>query len=136
LRGFQPASRKTEPVAVVAGTLDSAIGGVGVCRHRRRGGGTGHRDLIVFEATGGYECAAVAALAAAQLLVVVANPYQVRGFARATGQLGRIDADFLALFAEGVRPASRTLPGDAAKALHALLTRRRQVLEMLMARRN
>src|SRR5262249_30850465 len=43
--------------------------------------------LIVLEATGGYERAAVAALAAAQLPLVVANPRQVRDFARATGQL-------------------------------------------------
>jgi len=90
--------------------------------------------LIVLEATGGYERAAVAALA-----VVVATPRQVRDFARATGQLAktdRIDAAILALFAERVRPAPRALPDDAAQALDALLTRRRQVLEMLIAERN
>ena len=95
--------------------------------------------LIVLEATGGYERAVVAALAAAQLPLVVANPRQVRDFARATGQLAktdRIDADILALFAERVRPAPRALPDDAAEALDALLTRRRQVLEMLIAERN
>jgi transposase len=95
--------------------------------------------LIVLEATGGYERAAVAALAAAQLPLVVANPRQVRDFARATGQLAktdRLDADILALFAERVRPAPRALPDDAAQALDALLTRRRQVLEMLIAERN
>jgi len=95
--------------------------------------------LVVLEATGGYERAVVAALAAAQLPLVVANPRQVRDFARATGQLAktdRIDADILALFAERVRPAPRALPNDAAQALDALLTRRRQVLEMLIAERN
>ncbi len=45
--------------------------------------------LIVCEATGGFERAAIAALAAAGLPVVVANPRQVRDFARATGQLAR-----------------------------------------------
>lgn len=95
--------------------------------------------LIVLEATGGYERAAVAALAAAQRPLVVATPRQVRDFARATGQLAktdRIDADILALFAERVRPAPRARPEGAAQALDALLTRRRQVLEMLMAERN
>jgi transposase len=95
--------------------------------------------LIVLEATGGYERAALAALAAARLPLVVANPRQVRDFARATGQLAktdRIDADTLALFAERVRPAPRALPDEAANALDALLTRRRQVLEMLVAERN
>jgi len=95
--------------------------------------------LVVLEATGGYERAAIAALAAAQLPLVVANPRQVRDFARATGQLAktdRIDADTLALFAERVRPNPRALPDEAARALDALLTRRRQVLEMLIAERN
>ncbi len=95
--------------------------------------------LIVLEATGGYERAVVAALAAAQLPLVVANPRQVRDFARATGQLAktdRIDADILALFADRVRPVPRALPDAAARALDALLTRRRQVLEMLIAERN
>ena len=64
--------------------------------------------LIVLEATGGYERAAVAALAAAGLPVVVANPRQVRDFGRSTGQLAKTDdsdAHILALFAERVRPA-------------------------------
>ncbi len=95
--------------------------------------------LIVLEATGGYERAAVAALAAAGLPVVVANPRQVRHFGRSTGQLAKtdhIDAHILALFAERVRPAVRPLPDDATRTLDALLTRRRQVLEMITAERN
>jgi transposase len=95
--------------------------------------------LVVLEATGGSERAAIAALAAARLPLVVANPRQVRDFARAIGHLAktdRIDADTLALFAERVRPEPRALPDEAANALDALLTRRRQVLEMLIAERN
>ena len=95
--------------------------------------------LIVLEATGGYELLGVAALAAAALPVVVVNPRQVRDFAKATGQLAktdRIDADILARFADVVRPAVRVLPGAEAQELDALLTRRRQLLEMLQAERN
>jgi transposase len=95
--------------------------------------------LVVLEATGGFEHAVVAALAAAGVPVVVANPRQVRDFARATGQLAKtdaIDAHTLALFAERVRPAPRPLPDEAAQALDAVLTRRRQLLEMLTAERN
>jgi transposase len=94
--------------------------------------------LIVLEATGGYELLCVAALAAADLPVVVVNPRQVRDFARATGQLAktdRIDAEMLARFAEVVRPALRALPTVDAQELDALLTRRRQLLEMLGAER-
>lgn len=96
-------------------------------------------ELIVLEATGGYELLCVAALVAAVLPVVVANPRQVRDFAKATGQLAktdRIDAEILALFAERVRPAVRALPDAAAQELDALLARRRQLLEMLQAERN
>jgi transposase len=95
--------------------------------------------LVVLEATGGFEHAVVAALAAAGVPVVVANPRQVRDFARATGQLAKtdaIDAQTLALFAERVRPATRPLPDEATQALDAVLTRRRQLLEMLTAERN
>jgi len=87
-------------------------------------------ELVVREATGGYELLA----AAAGLPVAVVNPRQVRDFARATGQLAKtdgIDAEVLALFGERVRPAVRPLPNAEAQALEALLTRRRQLLEML-----
>jgi transposase len=95
--------------------------------------------LIVLEATGGYELLGVAALAAAALPVVVVNPRHVRDFAKATGQLAktdRIDADILARFADVVRPAVREIPDADAHELEALLTRRRQLLEMLQAERN
>jgi transposase len=95
--------------------------------------------LIVLEATGGYELLAVAMLAAAELPVVVVNPRQVRDFARATGQLAktdRLDADILARFAEKVRPTLRPIPNAEAHELDAMLTRRRQLIEMLGAERN
>ena len=95
--------------------------------------------LLVLEATGAYERPLVAALAAAGFPLVVANPRQVRDFARATGQLAKtdsIDASILALFAERVRPEPRPLSDEATQALDALLTRRRQLLEMLVAERN
>jgi transposase len=95
--------------------------------------------LIVLEATGGYETALVAALVAAGLPVVIANPRQVRDFGRSTGQLAKtdtLDADLLALFAERVQPEPRPLPDAALRDLDALITRRRQLLEMLTAERN
>ena len=95
--------------------------------------------LIVCEATGGYEQLAVTSLAAAGLAIVVANPRQVRDFAKGTGQLAKtdtLDAAILALFADRVLRRRRS-PRDApARLLDALLTRRRQVLEMLTAEKN
>ena len=95
--------------------------------------------LVVLEATGGYELLCVAALVAAALPVVVVNPRQVRDFAKATGQLAktdRIDARVLALFGERVQPPVRLLPNGATQDLDALLTRRRQLLEMRQAEQN
>ena len=83
---------------------------------------------IVLEATGGLEVPLVAALVAAGLPVAVVNPRQVRDFARAVGRLAKtdaIDAAVLAHFAEAVRPAPRPLPDEQARALAALLARRR-----------
>jgi transposase len=81
----------------------------------------------------------VAALAAAGLPLVVANPRQIRAFARAVGQLAktdRLDAAMLARFGAQVRPTPRALPDAQAEALDALLTRRRQLIEMLTAEKN
>jgi transposase len=64
-------------------------------------------ELIVLEASGGYETALVGELVEAKLPVVVVNPRQVRDFARAIGQLAKtdaLDARVLALFGERVRP--------------------------------
>ena len=91
------------------------------------------------EATGGFEVPAAAALAAAEIPVVITNPRQVRDFAKSTGQLAKtdaIDAKILALFAERVRPQVRPLPDDAARALDAILGRRRQIIDMITAENN
>jgi transposase len=95
--------------------------------------------LIVLEATGGIERPVVRALVAAELPVTVANPRQVRDFAKATGQLAKtdaLDAQILARFAEAVRPGLRPLPDDMTAALRALITRRRQLIDMLTAEKN
>jgi transposase len=94
---------------------------------------------IVLEASGGYEIAAAAELAAAGLPVAVVNPRQVRDFARATGRLAKtdaIDARVLAHFGELIQPQSRPLPDAQSRELMALVARRRQVVEMLTAEGN
>lgn len=100
--------------------------------------------LVVMEATGGYEAALACALQAAGLAVAVINPKQPRKFAEAMGYLAktdRIDAHVLAEF--GLTLARRAdftrflRPADDAHQqwLAALVTRRRQLIAMLVSER-
>src|SRR5262245_31719740 len=87
--------------------------------------------LLVLEATGGYQRAVVAALAAAGLPVAVVHPRQARDCAKATGPLAKtdaLDARALAHVAEAVRPPPWPLPNARADELRALLARRRQLV--------
>jgi transposase len=96
-------------------------------------------DFVILEATGGLETPVASALAAAGIAVAIVNPRQVRDFARATGRLAktdRLDAEVLARFGEAVRPEARPLADEHAQALEALVTRRRQLVEMLTAEKN
>ena len=95
--------------------------------------------LIVLEATGGLERSVSGTLGSAQLPVVVVNPRQVRDFAKALGQLAktdRIDAEVMARFAEVIRPPLRPLPDEVSLELRALIARRRQLIEMMVAEKN
>lgn len=96
-------------------------------------------ERIIVEASGGFEHLVVAHLAAQQLAVVVVNPRQVRDFARALGQLAktdRLDAHLLAHFGDALRPALRPLADAQAQEFAALLQRRRQLIDMLVAEKN
>ena len=95
--------------------------------------------LIVVEATGGYELELAMALARANLPFAVANPRQVRDFAKGMGILektDKIDAAVLAHFADAVRPKPRPLPNEATLLLNALVVRRRQLVTILTCEEN
>lgn len=96
-------------------------------------------ELIVVEATGGYQRAVVEALFWAGLAVAVVNPARVRQFARACGLLAKtdkLDAQVLAVFGQRVQPKLYEGKSEAEKQLSALLVRRKQVEEMLKAEQN
>ena len=70
-------------------------------------------DLVVVEATGGFETVVAAALAGAGLPLVVANPAQIRHFAQAAGTRAKtdpIDAAMIARFGHDMKPDVRPLP--------------------------
>jgi len=94
--------------------------------------------IVALEATGGFETVAAAALAGAQLPVVIVNPAQVRAFAKALGRHAKtdpIDAAVIAHFVEATKPQVRPLPDQATRLLADLVTRRRQIIEMIVAER-
>lgn len=96
-------------------------------------------QLVVLEATGGLELAITAALTIADIPVVVVNPRQVRDFAKAVGRLAktdRLDARILAHFAKAVRPEPRPVRDAESQALEDLVSRRRQIVEMITAEKN
>jgi len=96
-------------------------------------------ELIVVEATGGYERSLVSELGAQGLPVVVINPRQVRDFAKATGQLAKtdkIDAHVIADFADRVRPEFRTLATEEQGELRDFLRRHEQLIQMLGAEKS
>jgi transposase len=96
-------------------------------------------ELIVVEATGGYQRSVVEALFRAGLPVAVVNPARVRQFARACGLLAKtdkLDAQVLAVFGQRVQPRCYEGKSEAEKQLSGLLVRRKQVEEMLKAEQN
>lgn len=100
--------------------------------------------LVVMEATGGYEAALACALQAAGLPVAVVNPRQARDFAKSMGRLAktdRIDARMLAEFAavlvrrDDLATLIRPLADAQQQALAAMVTRRRQLVTMMLSER-
>lgn len=95
--------------------------------------------LVVLEATGGLESPIASELAIAGLAVAVINPRQARDFAKAIGVLAKtdqVDALVLARFAEAIKPEVRALKDSEVMALDSVLTRRRQLVDMITAESN
>lgn len=96
-------------------------------------------QLILLEASGGFETLAAASLRQAGLPAQIINPRQVREFARSTGKLAKtdkIDASVLAHFAQLLQPPLRPWPETHQQELAALMTRRRQLVEMVVMEKN
>jgi transposase len=101
--------------------------------------GTLQVQLVVMEASGGYERLCAALLTQAGFKVAVVNARQVRAFAMAAGVLAKtdgVDARVLAHFAAAIRPAVRALADAQRQVLDELMGRRRQLVEMLVMEKN
>ncbi len=102
-------------------------------------------DLVVIEATGGYERAVVCALQGAGIAVARVNPRQSHDFAKSMGVLAKTDkvdarvlrdfADVLARHRERAKYITPMVEAHRAE-LAALTTRRRQLVQMRVAELN
>lgn len=102
-------------------------------------------DLVVVEATGGYERGLVCALQEAGIAVARVNPRQARDFAKSLGVLGKTDkvdarslrdfADVLARHKDRQKYITALLEPHRV-ALAALVVRRRQLVDMRVAETN
>ncbi len=100
---------------------------------------TGRVDLVIIEASGGYEMPLWQALCAAQIPTARINPKRARDFARALGLLAktdRIDARALALFGSTLSIEPDRPKEKALQEMEAWLTRRQQLVEMRVAEQN
>ena len=98
-----------------------------------------HDCVIVLEATGGYERRLAAELIDAGHPVAVANPRQVRDFARGIGVLAkndRVDARVLAVYAQHVKLRLLEKRSEKQQELTALVVRRRQLLTLQIVESN
>ena len=94
---------------------------------------------IVVEATGGLEQPLIAEASAVDLPIALVNPARVRHFAKSIGQYAktdRLDAHMLAQYGESVKLRQYRLPDEEENRLSDLSTRRRQLLESIVAEKN
>ena len=96
-------------------------------------------DLIVVEATGGYEKALVDSLHKHGLVVAMVDPRRVRDFARACGLLAKTDAiDACVLVNYGLKmcPEPTPKPDPNVEEIDELRTRHSQLTDILVAEKN
>jgi len=95
--------------------------------------------LVVLEPTGGYEFEVTQAILKNDIPLATVNPRCARDFAKSIGKLAKtdkVDAIMLAHFAEATKPTPREQPDEQTIILNALVTRRRQVIEMRTVEKN
>jgi transposase len=96
-------------------------------------------ELVVMEATGGYEKLAYTLLWSHGIPAAIVNPRMVRHFAQAMGLEGktdRIDAGVIAWYAATKRIVAQKPASEAQERLKALVTRLRQLTELRIMQSN
>jgi len=98
-----------------------------------------HPELIVMEATGGYELTLAGTLQSEGFAVAVVNPRRIRDFARAAGQIAKtdtLDARIIARFAATLQPMPTEQINENTQKLKAMVARRNQLVGLHTAESN
>ena len=96
-------------------------------------------ELVVLEATGGYEMALAGELQTAGLPVAVVNPRRIRDFAKAAGTMAKtdkLDARIIARYGATLKPPPNGVVDAQSRKLRALVARRNQLVQMRTAESN
>ena len=96
-------------------------------------------ELIVMEATGGYELELACALQAAGLAIAIVNPRRIRDFAKAAGKMAKtdkLDAAIIALYGATLEPPKKAIIDANTCKLKALVARRNQLVAMRSSENN
>jgi transposase len=96
-------------------------------------------ELVVMEATGGYERLAANTLARADFHVAVKNPRQIRDFAKSMGILAKtdkVDGKTIALYGQKITPEANVVCNEDQQHLANLNARRRQLIDMITMEKN
>jgi transposase len=129
--------------------LDVAVGATGAywsCNHDEIGITKTVERLVelniyrvVVESTGGLERQLVRELVVAGVSVALINPHRIREFAKSAGLLAKtdkLDARLLARFGQAIKPIPTQLPSEDEQLLSALISRRRQLIDIRTAEIN
>lgn len=96
-------------------------------------------ELVVLEPTGGFEALVSASISAEGIAVAIVNARQIKEYARATGKMAKtdkLDAQVMAEFAAAIKPPVRPLRNEEEEEIKTMVSRRRQLLEILTAEKN
>ena len=96
-------------------------------------------EVVVLEATGGYEMSLASELQAAELPVAVVNPRRIRDFAKAAGTMAKtdkLDARIIAGYGATFKPPPSGVVDGQSRKLRALVARRNQLVQMRTAENN
>lgn len=96
-------------------------------------------QIVVMEATGGYQRPLARELVSAEIAVAVINPARIRHYALSEGLIAKtdkVDAQIIAMYALKIAPQPTRLRSDLQEELACLINRKAQLIKCQVAEEN